>query len=231
MGLATSAGEPAKSPAVGGAAVGPANQTVAAVAAHDTEASAKKKLEDGPRVASVVKDATIKGDDAKAAPVDETKLYSMITEVSTLVRRTREEVAKIAGEHQKSTKAVEAKLADFERRLNLGEAQGALNAAKATSTTPPDASPTNSAPSPSPASGVVKASLSTEAPSAPPAARYRVQAASPGLAMLSEIDRSGDDVLPLQVAVGANVPGYGRVTKISQRGSEWVVQTEKGSIR
>ncbi|MGB5084181.1 MAG: hypothetical protein WBO09_06130 [Methylocystis silviterrae] len=237
VGLATSAGEPAKSPAVGEAAVGPANQTVAAVAAHDTEASAKKKLEDGPRVASVVKDATIKGDDAKAAPVDETKLYSMITEVSTLVRRTREEVAKIAGEHQKSTKAVEAKLADFERRLNLGEAQGALNAAKATSTTPPELSPTNSptSASPSPASGaqkgVITASLSTEAPSAPPAARYRVQAASPGLAMLSEIDRSGDDVLPLQVAVGANVPGYGRVTKISQRGSEWVVQTEKGSIR
>ena len=101
VGLATSAGEPAKSPAVGGAAVGPANQTVAAVAAHDTEASAKKKLEDGPRVASVVKDATIKGDDAKAAPVDETKLYSMITEVSTLVRRTREEVAKIAGERRR----------------------------------------------------------------------------------------------------------------------------------
>ena len=73
---------------------------------------------------------------------------------------------------------------------------------------------------------MITASLSTEAPAAPPAARYRVQAASPGLAMLSEIDRSGDDVLPLQVAVG-NVPGYGRVTKISQRGSEWVVQTEE----
>jgi len=231
-------------PAVGEVGLRPAGvelskRAAQVLPAHEEAASAKKKAEDAatPRAAALTSEqglgAEPKADEAKTKQIQETALYSMITEVSTLVRRTREEVAKLAGDHQKSTKAAEAKLADFERRLNLGEAQGALNAAKATSTTPPDASPTNSAPTatPTPASGVVKASLSTEAPSSAPGARYRVQAASPGLAMLSEIDRSGDDVLPLQVAVGANVPGYGRVTKIRQRGSEWVVQTEKGSIR
>jgi hypothetical protein len=74
-------------------------------------------------------------------------------------------------------------------------------------------------------------STQSEADVFAPPARYRVQAASPGLAMLSELDRSGEEVAPLQIAVGAHVPGYGRVTKISQRGTEWVVQTEKGPIR
>jgi len=31
--------------------------------------------------------------------------------------------------------------------------------------------------------------------------------------------------------VGGQVPGYGRVTKIAQRGLAWVVETEKGEIR
>ena len=59
-------------------------------------------------------------------------------------------------------------------------------------------------------------------------ARYRVTAASPGLAMLSLLDRSGGEGSQLQVAVGDPVPGYGRVTAIQQRGSSWIVQTDKG---
>jgi hypothetical protein len=216
----------------------------AALPAHEEDASAKKKAEDAAtaRVAALTSEQSLKAepkaDEAKRKQIQETELYSMITELSTLVRRTREEIGTLRDDQRKSAKVVEAKLTDFERRLNLGEAQRALDGAKAATTTSqePPAAATGSAPSAKPASGaakgVVTASLSTQGEPSPasPAARYRVQAASPGLAMLSEIDRSGEDVLPLQVAVGANVPGYGRVIKISQRGSEWVVQTEKGPI-
>ena len=64
---------------------------------------------------------------------------------------------------------------------------------------------------------------------APP--RYRVQAASPGLAMLADMDRGGEESKPIQVSVGGQLPGFGRVIKISQHGTSWVVQTEKGAIQ
>ncbi len=67
--------------------------------------------------------------------------------------------------------------------------------------------------------------------STPGPRRYKVQAASPGLAMLSELDRSGGEGSQLQVGVGDQVPGYGRVSAIQQRGSTWLVQTDRGAIQ
>lgn len=199
-----------------------------------SEAPAKAREEGIKRFASLAPDAPVKAEEKQLEM--ETRLFGMITELSTLVRRTREEIASLQDSDKKTARAIEAKLNDFERRLNLGEAQRSLDAAKATPTSPPEqASPPAAPPSTRPAAmkGVVPASLSTKnEPDTPtPPARYRVQAASPGLAMLAELDRSGDEIAPLQIGIGAHVPGYGRVTKISQRGTEWVVQTEKGPIR
>ena len=39
---------------------------------------------------------------------------------------------------------------------------------------------------------------------------YRIQAASPGLAMLTAVDGSPDD-RPVEVAIGTELPGYGKV--------------------
>ncbi|WP_024882013.1 hypothetical protein [Methylosinus sp. LW3] len=208
---------------------------VAFAAPDTTSEPAAKAREDGARrVASLPPDAPVKAEEKQLEM--ETRLFGMITELSTLLRRTREEIATLQDSDKRMARAIEAKLNDFERRLNLGEAQRSLDAAKATPTSPPEqASPPVAPPPTRPAAmkGVVPASLSTknEPDSPTPPARYRVQAASPGLAMLSELDRSGDEIAPLQIGIGAHVPGYGRVTKISQRGTEWVVQTEKGPIR
>jgi len=49
--------------------------------------------------------------------------------------------------------------------------------------------------------------------------------------MLSEVDRTGDGGTPLQIAVGDEVPGYGRVTSIAQTGNSWVVRAERGNIQ
>ena len=61
--------------------------------------------------------------------------------------------------------------------------------------------------------------------------RYHVQAASPGLAMLSELDPSGGEEAQVPVAPGDNLPGYGNVISIAQRGSSWVVGTQHGLIQ
>ena len=49
--------------------------------------------------------------------------------------------------------------------------------------------------------------------------------------MLSEVDRTGETGSQLQVAVGDDVPGYGKITAIAQQGSSWVVRAERGSIQ
>jgi hypothetical protein len=49
--------------------------------------------------------------------------------------------------------------------------------------------------------------------------------------MLSEVDNTGESGTQLQVAVGDQVPGYGRITAIAQQGATWVVRAERGSIQ
>jgi hypothetical protein len=133
-------------------------------------------------------------------------------------------------------------LSDFERRLSLGEARRAIDSAKAVGSDPADEtasiSPSASLPALKPAGAPGKAQKANgakttvaTAPEPDARKRYRVQAASPTLAMLAEIDRTGDDGAPLQIGIGADVPGYGKVKSIGQRGTSWVVETESGSIQ
>jgi hypothetical protein len=75
----------------------------------------------------------------------------------------------------------------------------------------------------------VAAVPSPPVPSAPKI--YRVQAASPGLALLAQVDRGGGDGAQMQVVVGDTVPEYGRVKSIAQKGTAWVVTTEHGAIQ
>jgi len=63
----------------------------------------------------------------------------------------------------------------------------------------------------------------------PPGARpYEIRAASPGVAVLGTLDGTPAVV---EIAVGDQVPGYGRVNAIAQRGSAWAVQCEHGTIQ
>jgi hypothetical protein len=61
--------------------------------------------------------------------------------------------------------------------------------------------------------------------------RYHVQAASPGLAMLSDLDVSGGEGRPLAVSPGDTVFGWGKVISIGQRGTTWIVKTDHGLIQ
>ena len=168
---------------------------------------------------------------ARMTETDQVQVLNLVTELGALVRDQRSQIASLRSDQQKWSAGVDGKLADFDRRLALAEAKGAITAAMGG---PQDsAPPVSGRADPAPGQPVSLTRAPTTAGSAAATAphRYRVQAASPNLAMLTEIGRSGDDGAQIQVGLGASVPGYGSVTAITQRGTAWVVQTEHGSIQ
>ena len=188
--------------------------------------------------------------DLRAAPMSsdqQVQVLELVTQLATLIRDQRTQITNLQADVQRSAGATSAKLSDFERRLALVEAGTAMAAASGPPTTQPSAgTPTGAdkpptvpaallsarealdgAGQPPPATSI--AQLGPQAASAPK--QYRVQAASPGLAMLAEVDRGGGDGAQVAVQVGDTVPGYGRVLSVGQRGTSWVVQTEHGTIQ
>jgi len=177
----------------------------------------------------------------QAAPMTPPEQISVLNEVARLaivVRDIRAENAALKARVESTADRFDLAVADFTRRLALAEAHGALNAAMGADLVP---SPVRGPPQLeavtfassnrfATSAGSRVAPASAVLPGATPAAavRYRVTAASPGLAILALVDRSGGEGAQIQVATGDQVPGYGRVTAIQQRGATWIVQTDKG---
>jgi hypothetical protein len=171
---------------------------------------------------------------APLAMADQIKVVNMVAEVAAMVRDLKIEEAGLRSDLQKSSGEASAELADLQRRVSLIEAGRAIDAARKAGQPPSPAAPAPDAQA-SAATGPVRlmraeAALSDDAGDPAKRVRYHVQAASPGLAMLAEIDRSGGDGSELQVAVGDALPGYGKVKSIGQVGARWVVTTEHGTI-
>jgi len=188
---------------------------------------------------------------APLTPPDQVQVLELVTQIATMVRDLRAEHAQLRADFGKSAADNAVRLADFERRLALAEAWHALSAAQIAGdplAAAPPASPLvpvgeASAPS-GPGAGRAGSATAVTAPvvvtpvaaalpgsDKGPPKRYRVQAASPGLALLAEIDRGGGDGAQLEVLVGDTVPSYGKITSIGQRGTVWVVTTEHGNIQ
>jgi len=187
---------------------------------------------------------------APLAPADQVQVLELVTQMAAMVRDLRAQHAQLRADFGKAATDNAARLADFERRLALAEASHALSAAQIAgeplaSVLASAPAPAGEAPAPSgssagragSATAVTAPVVVTPAAAALPgsdkgaAKRYRVQAASPGLALLAEIDRGGGDGAQLEVLVGDTIPGYGKITSIGQRGTAWVVTTEHGNIQ
>ena len=175
--------------------------------------------------------ATLALQPAKMTDAQQLQVLQLVTELGTLVRDQRTELQQLQRDEQSLKTTVADSLSDFGRRLTLAEARGAIAAAMgaptttaisegrvATATVLPAAARTAARPL------VVQAADTGEH-------RYHVQAASPGLAMLSELDTSGGEERQLPISPGDDLPGYGRVVSIAQRGVTWVVRTEHGIIQ
>jgi hypothetical protein len=228
-------------PSEGTVPVGPTTNPVAAPAEPGAAPSAKhvdakpaesKPLETKPADPAATAAALKPG---PLSTSQEIQVLSLVTELGALVRDQRTELAALRADQQKTGDLVETKLTDYDRRLALAEAKGSIAAAMGGSApvappSPPVAQvrvppvPLQPAKTRAPAPALA-------ADAAPAPHRYRVQAASPNLAMLTEIGRSGDDGAQLQIALGDPVPGYGKVTSIAQRGSAWVVVTDHGTLQ
>ena len=157
------------------------------------------------------------------------QVLDLVTQLGTLVRDQRAQITQLRQDQQNLVERVDSSLNDFTRRISLSEARGALGGAaveqrpiQAAGATPVIATP-------------VAARLTVPVPVSPPVDtgphRYHVQAASPGLAMLSELDTSGGEQRQLPISPGDTVPGWGKVVSISQRGTSWVVKTDRGLIQ
>jgi hypothetical protein len=243
---------PAAHPAVTAAVAAPPVSAASVAPQVKTEA-ASSHPEPAPAVASshivvTPENALLAAQKLQAAPLsppDQVQVLELVTQLATLVRDERVQIANLQADQQSGNKAAAAKLGDFERRLALLEANSALTSASDVQPAPP-AIPAPSATSVALTSA--RAALASarqpiaaptpiaQAPSAAPAQPvtpeiYHVQAASPGLAMLAEVDHSGGEGAQIQVQVGDTIPGYGHVLSVSQRGNNWVVKTDNGLIQ
>lgn len=165
---------------------------------------------------------------------EQAEVLQYVTGLTSEITRLRAENEVLRKDVVRRMTQQEAQLADYNRRLSVAEARAALRSAAEvgkSDDTPP------SGPAPKPLTLTISAPVppgpaaDTRSLSGPAVKlRYRVQAASPGLALLAEVGRGGGEGAQLQVAVGDQIPGYGVVKSVAQRGPSWVVQTEHGSI-
>lgn len=176
----------------------------------------------------------------------ENDAIGLVTQLGTLVTKDEKAIVALRKNAEEARAMIASKFADLERRVNLSEARLVVALAKDVNVSgdvqspPPPALVPASVTAPAPLSrskkpGAIR-TASVEAAAQPASAagekrRYKVQAASPGLAMLAEIDRSEGDSAQLQVAVGDRITGYGQVKRIVQHGTAWVVETDQGSIQ
>ena len=181
-------------------------------------------------------DAATSAATLQAAPMstpEQVQVLELVTRLGALVADQRKEVDQLRADLARSRVDETARIDDFQRRLTFAEAQRSVAKASGVAADPAPATPT--IPVSEPATSVVRPTLVVARAALPadpsqPVQRYRVQAASPGLAMLAAIDRAGDESAQLQVALGDTVPGYGRVKAVVQQGTTWVVKTERGTI-
>ncbi len=154
---------------------------------------------------------------------DKAKTHTLekIAELGALVTRLTGQVKDLQDKVQTLSTGSEEKFADLTRRVALGEANRAVasaqNAGSAASAAAPQDGPEPEARTP------------MKVAAADVRRKYRIQAASPGLAMLAAVDGSPDD-RPIEVAIGTELPGYGKVMSIQQHGEAWVVKADHGSI-
>ena len=169
----------------------------------------------------------------KMTDAEQIQVLDLVTKLGTLVRNQDIRIADLQSTVSGLQGRVDTSLTDFGRRLTLAEATGAVNsAAAAPASLPGVAVPRPLEPATAVAARVVVHPRSTLSPASDSAThRYHVQAASPGLAMLSELDAAGGEEEQIPVAPGDVVPGYGKVISISQRGSSWVVKAQNGLIQ
>src|SRR5271166_4608145 len=155
----------------------------------------------------------------------ETHTLEKIAELGALVKRLAGQVKDLQDKVDMLSTGADEKFADLTRRVALSEANRAVASAENAT-----AGRVASAPEKEGAGSSDGGERTRVKALADDVRRnYRIQAASPGLAMLTIIDGSPDEK-PVEVAIGTELPFYGKVRSIEQHGEAWVVKADRGSI-
>jgi hypothetical protein len=157
----------------------------------------------------------------------ETLTSDQIARLAAIVMRLTGQVKDLQDQVRTESAGAEAKLADLTRRVSLSESKSAVAAAERANVSQAAAE----GPAATASAGVEGQAqgVRMKVGGVDQKRNYRIQAASPGLAMLSAIDGGPDD-RPVEIAIGTNLPGYGKVRSIEQHGQAWVVKADRGSI-
>ena len=169
------------------------------------------------------------------------EVVGLVKSLGAQLRDTRIEVAQLHQVVAQLSEKVETRTADFENRLGLAEA-GAIVQSSARAGSGPLSSEAPAAALPSATITQQLRLASTRnavpLPAAPPplperrtVKDYVVKGASPGLAVLAALNPMAGSGSVIEVGVGDPVPGLGRVKKVYQRGTTWIVETENGLIQ
>ena len=162
-------------------------------------------------------------------PQQQLDLLALVTQLGIMVRDLKAENAALRTRLDQVTDDVAATTGEFDQRLSLAEAKGAVAAAMgAAKPADPPTPVTDKKPVALRAGPLTKAAARTSRPASP---HYRVQAGSPGLVILAALDTGPGEPSALQASVGNPVPGFGCICSITQHGTAWIVETEGGTIQ
>ena len=199
----------------------------------------------GPVLPSTPHDAIASIAELQAAPMtpkQQVEVLGLVKSLGAQLRDTRIEVAQLQQTASRLAEEVEAKTTEFDNRLTLAEAAAMVQSSdRAGRNAEHDAPPSPALPSQSlrltthtlgPVSATPPPSPApVPAPKRRTVKDYVVKGASPGLAVLSALNPVTGSASVLEVGVGDAVPGVGKIRRVYQRGTIWVVETENGSIQ
>lgn len=159
---------------------------------------------------------------APASRKDEVQTNSLVAALGRLIAELRSQNLALEEQITALRQHVDTRMTAFNQRLTFDQAHDALALAGAAHPAPISTSRIDAAPALQSAQ-VFPVTRKPMAPVSP--AAYRIQAASPGLALIVR------DGTTYEVSVGNVVPGVGRVISIVEDGSSWIVRTDHGVIR
>lgn len=175
------------------------------------------------------------------SPKQQVDAVGLVRELGAQLKDTRLTVAQLSETVADLKQQLEARTIEFDSRLTLSEAGTVLaESAKAGGATHPLSTAQPGAPSRTmPATRQAVGPVSSPAPAPAPAhvsstrtvKDFRIQGASPGLAVLNVLTPAAGEAPVLYLGLGDQVPGLGRIKTISQRGTSWVVLTDGGLIQ
>lgn len=169
------------------------------------------------------------------------EVVGLVKSLGAQLRDTRIEVVQLHQVVIQLSEKMDTRTMDFENRLGLAEASAIVqSSARAGSAALPSEATASPPPATSTTQPVRLASVrnSVPLPAAPaptPERRtvkdYVVKGASPGLAILAALNPLPGSSSVIEVGVGDPVPGVGRIKRVYQRGTTWIVETDSGSIQ